>query len=478
MLGRLSVPPRCRLGLPEHIRKPLARWGLVDDRRTKSLAEHVDDWKQSILAGGSTDRHAELLAGRVGKAFDGCRFRKWSDVSASKLQTCLADLRKDRTVKSGDGKKVVRGFSSQTFNFYLQACKQFCRWMVKDRRAHENPLAHLSGLNVKTDRRHDRRALSADELAWLLDVTERGHRTVVDGVLVVAMAPVDRSGMSAADRAMLYRLAVETGLRAGELRSLTRSSFVLEGEEPSVTIAAAYAKNRRQDTLPLRPVLAEKLAKHLEHKMPQVQAFNVPPREHVAKMLRADLEAARQAWLRDAQTAQERTEREKTGFCTYRDDAGLVADFHALRHTFISNLAAGGVHPKTAQQLARHSTITLTMDRYSHTLRGNLAKALDVLPELPQHPRQSQAKTGTADAPGSNENHLARYLAHLAGKSGQERSQAAVNIEDAEKEENPRIPSEKRGFSNGGGGIRTPVTLTGQPVFKTGAFSRSATPPG
>jgi hypothetical protein len=37
-------------------------------------------------------------------------------------------------------------------------------------------------------------------------------------------------------------------------------------------------------------------------------------------------------------------------------------DLYALRHTFISNLAAGGVHPKTAQGLARHSTITLTMD--------------------------------------------------------------------------------------------------------------------
>ena len=51
----------------------------------------------------------------------------------------------------------------------------------------------------------------------------------------------------------------------------------------------------------------------------------------------------------------------------YRDDAGRVADFHSLRHTFITNLARGGVHPKVAQALARHSTITLTMDRYSHT---------------------------------------------------------------------------------------------------------------
>ena len=65
-----------------------------------------------------------------------------------------------------------------------------------------------------------------------------------------------------------------------------------------------------------------------------------------------------------------------------RDDAGRVVDFHALRHTFISNLAAGGVHPKTAQTLARHSTITLTMNRYTHQLAGDEAAALRVLPDL------------------------------------------------------------------------------------------------
>jgi integrase len=61
---------------------------------------------------------------------------------------------------------------------------------------------------------------------------------------------------------------------------------------------------------------------------------------------------------------------------------GRVADFHSLRHTFISNLAAGGVHPTTAQLLARHSTITLAMDRYTHSFRGDEGAALAVLPDL------------------------------------------------------------------------------------------------
>ena len=48
--------------------------------------------------------------------------------------------------------------SVQTSNHYLKAAKQFTRWLVRDRRTPSDPLAHLSRLNVRTDRRHDRRA--------------------------------------------------------------------------------------------------------------------------------------------------------------------------------------------------------------------------------------------------------------------------------------------------------------------------------
>jgi hypothetical protein len=78
-----------------------------------------------------------------------------------------------------------------------------------------------------------------------------------------------------------------------------------------------------------------------------------------------------------------------------RDDAGLVADFQSLRHTFITNLANAGVHPKTAQTLARRCTITLTMDRYSHTLREQEAEALAVLPDLSGPRKEALAATGT-----------------------------------------------------------------------------------
>jgi integrase/recombinase XerD len=59
--------------------------------------------------------------------------------------------------------------------------------------------------------------------------------------------------------------------------------------------------------------------------------------------------------------------------------AGRFADFHALRHTFISSLARSGVHPSKAKELARHSTTMLTMDVYAHVETEALRSAVDTL---------------------------------------------------------------------------------------------------
>lgn len=41
-------------------------------------------------------------------------------------------------------------------------------------------------------------------------------------------------------------------------------------------------------------------------------------------------------------------------------------DFHALRHSFITTLAAANVHPKIVQQLAGHANIETTLKHYTH----------------------------------------------------------------------------------------------------------------
>jgi integrase len=89
----------------------------------------------------------------------------------------------------------------------------------------------------------------------------------------------------------------------------------------------------------------------------------------------------------------------------YIDEAGRYADFHSLRHTTGSLLAASGVHPKVAQSLMRHSDINLTMSKYTHTLTGQEAKAVESLPDLSLLSVQGQRAmaTGTSDEPAVGE---------------------------------------------------------------------------
>ena len=54
--------------------------------------------------------------------------------------------------------------------------------------------------------------------------------------------------------------------------------------------------------------------------------------------------------------------------------------FHDLRHTCATLLLTKGVHPKIVQSLLGHSSITQTMDRYSHLLEdigGDAVGGLD-----------------------------------------------------------------------------------------------------
>jgi integrase len=239
----------------------------------------------------------------------------------------------------------------------------------------ENPLADIPMLNVQTDRRHDRRPLLIEEFALLVAAAESGP-------------PIE--GVSGVDRATMCILSAWTGYRKGEIGSLTRSSFDLTSDPPTVTVQAIYSKRKRTDTQVIHPDVVTRLTEWFAQNetAPTQILFAVSGKvpggieRKTAKMMRRDLAAARAAWLKEAKTDEERATREKSDFLRYKDAQGRYADFHANRHTFITNLGRVGVHPKTAQTLARHSDIRLTMNVYSHTDLAEKTEAVRRLPGL------------------------------------------------------------------------------------------------
>ncbi len=361
--------------MPAALRTRLGELGLIDDRRmstTRPLAEHLTDFEAAIRARGTTEGHAKLTTLRVRTLFERCGFKSFADITGSVVQRKLKELR-DAKVKPLSGtegaftragkKKHEKGqydhraITLQTSNYYLGAAKQFCRWMVRERRALESPLEHVQPLNARVDARLGRRALTVEEQRKLIAATEAG--------------PV-RFDMTGPERAMLYQLALETGLRAGELRSLRRDSFRLDQHPPTVTVAAAYSKRRRTDTLYLKVDTAKALERFLRSLLPAAQVFRMPHPIHLVEMLREDLVAP-----------------------DIKDNEEGVIDFHALRHSFITTLVRAGVDPRTVQALARHSTITLTMDRYCHSGRTDQASATERLPNLSAAQLTQLRPTGT-----------------------------------------------------------------------------------
>jgi len=358
----------------------LRREGVIDakadgyaEHGRRPVSEHVQDWIAALTAKDVTARQTALLRRRVDAILSAVGVERIGELAPSSVQGAIGELHAD-------------GLSLQTCQHYLRACKQFSRWLKRDGRSSDDALAHLGGYNAATDRRMERRALSADEAARLVQAAETG--------------PHWRRGLSGTDRATLYRTALGTGFRAAELRSLTPASFRLDDDPPAIALQAARSKRRRADVQPIREDLAELLRAWLTDKPADAPVWPGRWHEKAAAMLRADLRRARAAWIRETPDRAERRERQASHYLAEVDASGRRVDFHALRVSYITALIQGGASVKVAQELARHSTPTLTLATYTKLGIHDLTGALETLPSLrSERPdRETLRATGTVDA--------------------------------------------------------------------------------
>ena len=349
--------------------------GLVDptdQQRKRPLGEHLAEFKRYLKNRNVTPKQIGESTRQIEKTMVGCKWKIIPDITVSSALDFLGQLRSD-------------GLSAQTYNHYLKSTKQFTRWLVRDHRTPTDPLAHLSRLNVSTDRRHDRRALKPEEFSRLIEAASKG--------------PVIES-ITGPDRVMMYVLATWTGFRKGEIGSLTPRSLRLDDDPPTATVAACYSKRRRQDTQVLHPEVARQLKAWLGTKPdlgPEDLLFPVSGKvpggteRKTHKMMRRDLEVARKKWIKEAKTFGQRAVRECSDFLSYRDENGLYADFHSTRHIFITSLERAGIRPKMAQTLARHSDIRLTLGLYTHVELHDQTAAIESLPGPPKSEKDDAA---------------------------------------------------------------------------------------
>ncbi len=356
----------------------LRRDGVIDPRiesigqqARRTIEEHLADFRAKLSAAGSSEDHRTRTCRFISDGAEACEFETAGDIAADKVNHYATELLKSMAARSVAAR--------------LTALKSFSRWLAVQGKLPADPLASVRKPSVKTDRRKVRRMLLPEEWTWLRTVTLSGN--------------VVRSDIPAVERVLLYAVAIQTGLRSNELRSLTRGSLFLDAAQPYVTCKAGSTKNQQDARQYIKPELVAELRRHIARKAPGAAVFSLPRREDVAAMLRADLAAARSEWLKAARRdPEERQRREQSDFLLPVNHEKEVFDFHSLRHTCGAWLAMSGAHPKAVQAVMRHSIITLTMDTYGHLFPGQEADTVARLPDLMSDPQPEAVRaTGTYD---------------------------------------------------------------------------------
>jgi integrase len=239
----------------------------------------------------------------------------------------------------------ARGCAPEAVNHYVRAVRGFFRWMVRAKRLGSNPLESLSLVNAAVEVRRARRELTADELRRLFDATRASARSY--------------RGLSAGDRYYLYLVAAGTGFRATALANLTPDAFDLEAATPVVTLPARFNTSRKLKVQPLPAEVAAALGEYLTGRPAGVPVWGG-------------------TWAH--------------------------ADFHALRHSYLTLGGRSGIDLRTLQEIAGHSKPELTA-RYSHRRMYDLAGAVGKLPNLvpssgPDAAETPLRLTGTDSATG------------------------------------------------------------------------------
>ncbi|MBN1360444.1 MAG: site-specific integrase [Sedimentisphaerales bacterium] len=396
--------------LPGTMQQQFQQWHLLEPEQSmlgKPLHELVSMFEQTLNARERNPKYIYETITMASEVFEACGFRFWRDIKDQQVEGYVKDLR-EGCISDKRGK--LRNISHRRSNAYLKACQSFCNWVVRDRKwTRVSPLQDIPKLNVKEDPRHTRRAITVTDLKRLLQKT--------------AVGP-ERYGMTGHERYLLYRLAVETGLRRGEIARLRRADFDFDSR--TVTLRPAKAsKNKCRREQSLSAGLCEELREFLGSGPPDVKAFGgwyTTLTDKTAVMLREDLVAAG---------------------IPYKDDHGDFFDFHALRVECASLLIENGVDPKQAQEHLRHSSVGLTMDVYAKVVGGKQkARVVASLPDLSLPQREMAVAAGT-DGPKS--------LSKSCFRDGRQRTIADNNCKST-----PENASQSS-FSRNDGGLARPV---------------------
>jgi integrase len=357
----------------------------------ESIETNLDAWHDHLRLKGSTEHWYTQARRRVARVAADRGVKRLRDFTAATVERWLTD-------------QTDQNMSAGTRNGYRQACVTFINWCVRAGRLTHNPLLAVAVADQRADTRRQRRALTEEELARLLDAAQR--RPLADAMTVrrgdakgqaqAKLSAATRENLLriGRERALIYKTLVLTGLRKGELASISVGQVDLGGGDarvPHIVLNARDEKNRRGSEIPLRADLAVDIRAWLADRLASAQQAAREAEEPIPAALPTDEplfevpDGLIRIFDRDLVFAGLARVENRGGkeVVVKTDDRGRTIDIHALRHTFGTHLSKAGVPLRTAQAAMRHSDPSLTANVYTDPKLLDVAGAVASLPDLP-----------------------------------------------------------------------------------------------
>jgi integrase len=282
----------------------------------RPLAEHVEEFIADRRAVKCNEKYVRELERKLLRLIDECSWKFVRHVTAESFCEWRGKQKK----------------SAKTLNEYLNAGRSLMKWL--ERRVGPNPLRFVQKVQTAGEPKRRRRAVTAEQLRRLVAVS--------------------------GERAIVYLVAVCTGIRRGELDELEWRDVFLEESQPFIAIRSSIGKNKKHVMQPLPRYVADELRK--------IRPSNVSPN---ALVFRGGIPSMR-VYRRDLAAAG----------IDYEDAEGRYADFHALRHTFGTLATLASRTERTVMELMRHSDMKLTAKVYTDANMLPVSETVAMLPNL------------------------------------------------------------------------------------------------
>lgn len=308
----------------------------IDLESTKTtLARFLSRWcdhMKTQVAPRTHERYAEIATKNIVPLLGAVMLTKLQPVQiSSAYATALASGR-----RRGEG-----GLSPRTVHHIHRILKQALGQAVRWRLLAHNPADLVKPPKVE---RKEMQSLNVEGLAEFIEVA-RGAGAMFVAVLLAAMC----------------------GLRRGEIAALRWRSIDLEHAQISIVASVEQTeegvreketKSGRNRTVALPSIVVDELRR-----------YRLEQAEHLLRLGVRLTDDQHVCAREDGEPLQPRSFSQAFRKFIRRHGLRRIR-FHDLRHSHATQMLASGIHPKIAQERLGHSSISVTLDLYSHVMPG------------------------------------------------------------------------------------------------------------